>query len=799
MTAQAPESATALWTRLQSRFDDTPRNNVETAPGPAHWPTDAHGKVIWGLDVTDVRSVVVHCTSGWPTHDKSNDFVKRYTVPGTAKRGIGPHFYMPYDGTVSRLLSENKLCWHAEYVNNWAIGVETGNLNEVAAPHGAGGTWGQPQIWTALNMTADGDLPGTKIYALSVNGEILIAYYTTRSAAAPADAHADGHSMMLLSEAQYVGWALLARWLAERWRIPRNFPLRPYIRRESMPDQNKWRTYRAIVDADPVRDTHIRTQLQPGPYNCNSVTFESDVNATGLPHVYAQGRHLNPKWVDSNGKNHAARWVNDIWSKLFNSYRGFHAHSYSGSIAGHSDDHNCPGAWFDWQRFARLVWDYWWYPFDLAQASPMEPVTSAPDARDYGQADGALHEHYFDDEPSWFAKITTRGFFPVGEETVTPHLVAGPPLGPVGEMIRMWQHYWGFWHGGMHFLLTEGAPIYALACGQIVAARLGPAAGPLARVDAASPHASALFVLLRHEVFFQRGADDRINYIEEPVRVYSLYMHLGLPDTLSYTSADSTNPTWLNRVIAIKKEYELGRTFHAAYPTPAAQWVPHVTRWARQKPVFDQLTADLEAGNIARFPEGEDAIRVALGDLLGFAGHLDTGSTGIHLEVFSADQINDPWFEAVDKSGAASRPYHDQQNLDDVTTFIGAHVTAPAKGASPTEIYRALPSEEKASTFQKIALRSKSEWALKSSDFPDGGWDLAKDLMWWDQIVPGMNGDLTDARDQLPANAVVWHYHPIGFLHWLNIITWKSEWPKYRITNAAGAAEPVPPRPPPRS
>ena len=734
----------------------------------------------------------MHCTSGWPTRAKTQEFVQQYTVPTHNKRGIGPHFYMPYDGKVFRLLSENKVCWHAEFINTWAIGVETGNLNEVAAPTG-NGPW--PDHWTPLSHDA-ADFPGAKLYAISVNGEIVIAYYNTLHAAAPADAHKDGDLMMLLSEAQYVTWALLARWLAEVWRIPRNFPLRPYLRRDTMWQQGNWRRYRATVDADPVRDMHIRTQLQPGPYNCNSVTFESDVAATGLPHVYGQGQqHFS--WTDSHGNIHLGNWINDLWRKFFNSYRGFHAHSFSGALR--IADHNCPGAWFDWQRFARLVWDYWWYPFDLAQASPADAITPVTETRDYGQDDGALHEHYFDDEPSWFAKVTTRGFFPAGEETVTPHFLSGPPLGAVGEMIRMWQRYWGFWHGGMHFELDAASPIYAQAGGQIVAARLGPVSGNLNRTDAASPLPSALFVLLRHEVYFQRAGGDRIDYNQEPARVYSLYMHLGVPDALSYTQVVSTNPTWLNRVITVKKEYDLGQSFHGAHPRPAAQWVPHTTRWARQQPVFDQLIADLEAGSIVRFPEGEDAIRVALGDFLGIAGHLDTGKAGIHLEVFSADQINDPWFEAVDKSGAVSRPFHDEQNLDDVTNFIGGHISAPAKGASATEVYRALPSEEKASIFQKIALRSKSEWALKSSDFPDGGWNIAKDLMWWDSVVPDMNGALTDARAQLPANAVVWHYHPLGFIHWLNAITWKSEWPKYRITDAAGAAVPAPARPPPRS
>lgn len=66
-------------------------------------------------------------------------------------------------------------------------------------------------------------------------------------------------------------------------------------------------------------------------------------------------------------------------------------------------------------------------------------------------------------------------------------------------------------------------------------------------------------------------------------------------------------------------------------------------------------------------------------------------------------------------------------------------------------------------------------------------------------VVPGMNAALAgDPAAQLPADGVVWHYHPLGFMAWLNAITWRSEWPKYRVVDAAGAAVPVPGRPPPR-
>ena len=776
MTAQAPNTVTALWTRLQPGFDDTPRTaHIETAAGRANWPAN------FGHDIADVKTIVVHCTSGWPTRGKWDEFVQRYTNPASADRGIGPHFFVPYDGTVFRLLSENKECWHANHVNGWAIGVETGNLTEVGHPTAAGGAW--PHHWAALSADAE-DLPGEKLYVRSVNNEILVAHYTTGPATARPDTHVTNAIMMLFSEAQYRGWALLARWLAGRWDVPRNFPLRPHVMRQDMWQAARWQNYREIVDADPMRDPYIRTQMAPAPFRCDDATFESDDAATGLPHVYAQGVHTTPKSTNVH------------WTHLFNSYRGFHGHGYSG--ANTHSDHNCPGPWFDWQRFARQVWDWWWYPFDLAQAAPDAAVTSVTARRDYGLTDAKLREHYFDAEPAPYAKITTAGFYPVGDETVVPHFLPGPPLGFIGNMVRMWRHYWGFWHGGMHFELDAGTPVYALAAGQIVAARLGPTSGDLDRSSDASPLPSALFVLLRHEVFWQRGDGDGLDYDQEPTRVYSLYMHLGLPDALDVDNVVDANPTWLNRLVALKKEVDLGQAFAAAHPNPAAQWTPHTTRWARQQPVLDALVETLRAGDIARFPEGEDAFPVGLGDFLGIAGHLDTDKSGLHLEVFSAASIDDPWFEQVDQGGSASRPFHDEANLDDVTAFINAHVPAPQQGMLPAEVYRLLPAEQKASRFNNIALRSKSEWALEASDFPDGGWTAARDLMWWSAVVPDMNAALTDADAQLPADAVVWHYHPLGFMSWLNDLTWKSEWLKYKVQDENGADVAAPPQPPAR-
>jgi hypothetical protein len=277
---------------------------------------------------------------------------------------------------------------------------------------------------------------------------------------------------------------------------------------------------------------------------------------------------------------------------------------------------------------------------------------------------------------------------------------------------------------------------------------------------------------------------------------YSLYMHLGAPAGINLGEVFEANPTWLNRAVAMKKEYDLGLAFHTAHATPAVEWTPHVTRWQRRQTALDQALTDLASGRVARFPEGEDAVRVALGDFIGVAGHLAANFSGLHLEIFSRDAINDTWFEQSDQSANAMRAYHDEQNLDDVTEFINNHITAPPHSTGAAEVYRALPATQKASQVPNLALRSKSEWALDRTDFPDGTFAAAKQLMWWRDVVPKMNTALgADTASQLPENGVVWHYHPLGFLSWLNNRTWRSEWPKYR---AAGAAVPVPVHPPAR-
>jgi hypothetical protein len=66
-------------------------------------------------------------------------------------------------------------------------------------------------------------------------------------------------------------------------------------------------------------------------------------------------------------------------------------------------------------------------------------------------------------------------------------------------------------------------------------------------------------------------------------------------------------------------------------------------------------------------------------------------------------------------------------------------------------------------------------------------------LNWWPTVsLATANARYpTDAR--LDAGGVVVHYELKSFMAWLNLVTWNSEWPKYRATDPAGV--PATPRP----
>lgn len=766
MARQAPESATALANRLRPFLDTSPKAQVEGLQ--ASW----QGGI--GEDISDIRTVMVHATAGWPTRDKATSFVNNLTRADSEFPGISPHFYMSLDGRVFQIFAENRLSWHAVQLTRSCIGVETGNLLATGAP-GNAGNWAVATSWVAVTANAE-DVPGAKLYACRANNEVVVCYWSTAVPATP-DGKAEKNSRMVhFSEAQYRSWRLLARYLAEVWRVPRHLPLRPHMLRGSMWSKERSELYRKIVNAEPVKEVLLSTQLNANPINCT--TFDTDDEATFRTRYDAQ-RNLETWHVYVNGvKTQRQHWANHFWTVMFNSYRGFLGHGYPGSVR--LDDHNCPGSLFDFHRFARDIWDFWWFPFDLIWfpfagegTHPADPLRTTSARRDYGRTQPELLEYYFDAVPANFTQRTRSGFFGVGEEIrlpKTPGLV-DTHLIPV--------HFYGYWHGGMHFELAHDTPIYAAAGGQIVAARF-PAGYPAGqdRDAAGSNLGSTRFVLLRHEVFHERVAGGkRINYDREPTYVYSLYMHLGAPAGMSFQNIVDANPVWLNRALAKKKEYDAGLAFQPTHAAPAAQWAPWLTRWQSERQAYDALLTQLQAGATVVFPEGDIAIPVSLGDFLGNAGHLSANQFAIHFEIFASQNVDAKHFQghAVNPAGAFYDPIVEYR----VTPLVQSSTSGGVPGFRNL---RASNPALAASLFGHTALQFKSEWSLTAADFPSGGWSANQPFMWWQDVVPAMNASPgLPAGANLPPDANVWHFHPLGFMSWLNGVTWTSELSKYRL------------------
>lgn len=761
----------ALRARLAVVFTDEPSERV--MDGDAHWrggpnPPDMAepptGRERFGSLMSDVRAVVVHFTEGWPPREKAEEFVRRFIpnphpAPGTAahgKWGVGTQYFIAGDMTVAQLIAVPRKTNHAEFVNNWTLGVETGNLGTVAPPSTPGERW-RPLSGTA-DVNAD-DVPGAKLWiSRPAFRDVLVSWWTTATYNGPAGAPLGNRMRMMISEGQYRAWALLARYVAERFEIPRNFPLLPYVLRQQMsagdedPADDRAIKFRQIALADERFPMLLRALA---PYNVVEDDFRADHEST------LRARMDAPLAVESGVGNDFKRHSR-IWRDMFNVYRGFHGHGYCGAII--LGDHDCPGPLFDWHRFAREVWDWWWYPFDFARGSTEAVTERRPYRRP--DADTPLVEYYFEGQELAYgltesnALRRSHGIF---DDISSPSV----------------------------FALGEGVPVYAPANGELVAARF-PAV-----MDAVSLG----FVLVRHEIFHApdtltvemdggvsfRVNPGRIDYNREPTYVYSLVMHIGRPEGMSFDEVTDANPEWLNRVLIRKKECDLGVEFYDSHTDPGhggygARWDGPGARppgsghrltllegWRTDKAILQTFVDSLKDGGVALASLGDFStpIRMLLGDFLGFTGPIRTAggvppvTYGISMEVFG--NFVPPGFTSV-------------------TSLSGW----PA-GTAP-----------------RTAVWYQSEWAKTPSTQE---WDrlvslgVNPNLVTWWPIAAGwtaVHPTLPPAA-RLNINGFAFHLRPLEFMAWLNGVTWASEWPKYRMTDANGAPVPLAPLQVPRS
>jgi hypothetical protein len=673
----------------------TPAERLDHAHKPlrnthTHWLGGSFGQ-----DMARIQSIMIHGTSGWPSYASAENFKERYQCidgwdwadfprPPHWKNdhGVGPQYFVDPEGTIYTLIGAEDLAdtplftWHSEGMSYVSLGIENSDgadcssIDPDAAVNAA--------LFYRLDSTkraTDEDLQGRKVYGLlypSGHEDLNLLWFALFPAYdGPGDTADMAHRYAnwkntFFTERDYRSLALLCRFLLERNGLPRNFPLYPWASSEF--DTNNAAIFRGLLMADPLRD---------------QIAAALGINVTVLK---AGG--------DAFAQFYAPRFAS-LWSRFFGlntngsrstpCFRGIISHL----INGH---HRCPGPMFDWHRFAREVWDWWWYPFDFDAQSTSSPRALSTPRRPYVQARGntPLVEYYFD--------------------------AAGQPLEYDALKFPL--------SSAEQFAVPATTPVYALANGIVVAARLATAANP-------TPPG---FLLVRHEVFHEGTPDpvnevvvqpptDQIDYDTPPTYVWSLISFLSSPAANSAILSQD-NPDWLNRFAIRLKECELAILFHNANPTSTAltrAWghAPPSAPGAGTRPttgtlierdaeMYRTIANDLFFGQVARFPLESDAnhtsVRVLLGDFLGLPSLMPGGSTGIQVEIFSREQL--------DVTGAVQRP-----------------VSAAAE-----------------TWWRGVTAAARTE-ALPTAELPDDG--------------------------------NVWQYPLTSFLDWLNTKTWKSERLKY--------------------
>ncbi|MCS6914207.1 MAG: N-acetylmuramoyl-L-alanine amidase [Myxococcales bacterium] len=278
------------------------------------------------------------------------------------------------------------------------------------------------------------------------------------------------------------------------------------------------------------------------------------------------------------------------------------------------------------------------------------------------------------------------------------------PIGPFGKA--------RLWHGGIHISLPEGSPVFCPFPGRIVAARSGDDV----------PTGSRNFVLTRHTFSF--GGT--------PVTFFLLFMHLEREDP------SSSRTPWF--------------------------------QGADQKPFWPAIEADEVA-----FPD----VDVAGGEIIGRVGH--AGPPGnfegqLHFQAMSVEDLGQRLQPGFWRSLDASHTGH-FCDLPEIIRLIDRPRGRGDGLISEPELRTFFQSDPARAELRKLSVRFQSEWGadpdylqalMRARDFarlPKAARlrlfrDQIEPTLWWTQEVAERVG--------LPKDFVVWHYHPVRFVAWMN-------------------------------
>lgn len=209
------------------------------------------------------------------------------------------------------------------------------------------------------------------------------------------------------------------------------------------------------------------------------------------------------------------------------------------------------------------------------------------------------------------------------------------------------------WHGGIHLAAPVGTEVHAMFDGILVAARFGH---KMSRYGVNTPLGSNNFVVLRHDVPMPKS---------KPLRVFSLYMHLGPMEI------DAAAPAyeWLRQTFRVYKseEDEERPALDMGEPAEGEEELEPVREEVHDsyKPIIDEehvsedevkpflevgykLSA-LRKGMVALFDVDpvDRQVKVKAGEVIGTVGEFGEGGEKkplVHVEVFA----DETWKKSID-------------------------------------------------------------------------------------------------------------------------------------------------------
>jgi N-acetylmuramoyl-L-alanine amidase len=271
------------------------------------------------------------------------------------------------------------------------------------------------------------------------------------------------------------------------------------------------------------------------------------------------------------------------------------------------------------------------------------------------------------------------------------------PVGPWGEA--------RLWHGGVHVVGKDSAPVFSPFPGRIVAARMGKT-GAIGSVN---------FVLMRHDMTLATSK----------VQFYSLYMHL--LDELSQTKP----PEWMTKG-GWKVAGKPGEVVLLDEPIDAGTVIGHVGKAG--PPEISKSQIHVEFFSTSELFTGVPSSPWQVVD--GTAGG----------RFCDASAVNDPI--DTDHDGTLSR--------QELSQFY-----AGGGGAAMRYLVTLHVSEWTSEPSWSEALRVPKDFRkYKAADIDQLVADQITPGLWWDANVA--------AHCHLPSDGVVYHYNPITFLGWFN-------------------------------